>query len=49
MKVLLEGLRPQIPSYVPKSFSGLIQDCWQSDATDRPTFPEILARLKKCG
>eukprot|EP00300_Choanocystis_sp_HF-7_P015860 c19203_g1_i4.p2 GENE.c19203_g1_i4~~c19203_g1_i4.p2 ORF type:complete len:208 (+),score=38.85 c19203_g1_i4:427-1050(+) len=46
MKVLLENLRPQIPSYVPKAFSDLIVVCWDADPNNRPDFAEVLRRLR---
>merc|ERR1711916_157767 len=41
MKVLLVGLRPTIPQYVPKAFETLIRTCWDADASARPDFSDI--------
>merc|ERR1711916_285605 len=46
MKVLLEGLRPTIPQYVPKAFETLIRTCWDADASARPDFSDILVSLR---
>ncbi|KNC56031.1 TKL/DRK protein kinase [Thecamonas trahens ATCC 50062] len=46
MKVLLEGLRPVIPGYVPKPFETLIVACWDADPAARPDFKDILTNLR---
>ncbi|OHT07311.1 TKL family protein kinase [Tritrichomonas foetus] len=46
-RAILNGQRPQIPRYTPKSLQQLIKDCWQVDIERRPTFAEILTRMRK--
>ena len=40
------GLRPTIPTKWPLEYRELISDCWQIDAHKRPSFDEIVERLK---
>jgi len=40
-----QGTRPPIPSFIPESYSKLMQECWADKADDRPTFDDILTRL----
>ena len=40
-----EGLRPTIPPKTPLLFSNLIQDCWNSDPSKRPSTTSILKTL----
>jgi len=40
-----EGLRPTIPENCPPEYSLLMEECWQTDPTTRPTFEQILHRL----
>jgi serine/threonine protein kinase len=47
MAVLMQGLRPEIPKSAPEGVSTLITDCWAANATSRPAFDEILARLRR--
>lgn len=37
-----EGLRPEIPEDCPGCISRLLEDCWQKDATKRPSFRRIV-------
>ena len=46
MSVAVEGARLQIPKGVPSSIRRLIRDCWRQDPRLRPSFKEILVRLK---
>jgi len=46
MKVLLEDIRPLLPSYVLASFQTLITRCWQAKPTARPSFAEVLKHLR---
>ncbi|OHT05790.1 hypothetical protein TRFO_26388 [Tritrichomonas foetus] len=41
------GVRPDIPSFIPKSFRSLIRQCWAHSPEDRPTFDEIVEHLLK--
>mmetsp|Transcript_1472 Transcript_1472/g.1658 ORF Transcript_1472/g.1658 Transcript_1472/m.1658 type:complete len:652 (-) Transcript_1472:59-2014(-) len=41
-KVVNEGLRPVVPTWVHPDLHVLIEDCWHADQTKRPTFTDIL-------
>ena len=43
--VVTEGLRPDIPDYVPRSLKALVEECWDANPEARPYFPEIFDRL----
>jgi hypothetical protein len=43
--VAIEGARPEIPQSVLSAARALIEDCWEADPDDRPTFEEIVDRL----
>lgn len=47
MAVVGKGSRPQIPSDTPGPLAELIQACWAPTPEQRPTFAEIVPRLKK--
>ena len=40
------GCRPEIPSYLPEAYKQLIEDCWEQDPIKRPSFENILERLR---
>ena len=42
---IVQGVRPEIPSFVPGPYSELIQDCWHQDWKRRPDFKDIHRRL----
>lgn len=44
--VALNGLRPEIPSFVPPQFRALIERCWHSDPTKRPSFDKVTEALE---
>lgn len=46
LMAIVEGYRPEIPSFVPRSYAMLIQDCWHQDWWRRPNFKVIQRRLK---
>lgn len=46
-KAILNGQRPPIPRSTPKPLQQLIKDCWQVDIERRPSFNEILTRMRK--
>eukprot|EP00158_Paraphelidium_tribonemae_P003204 Partr_v1_DN25952_c0_g1_i2_m68288 putative integrin-linked kinase len=41
LKVTLEGLRPDIPEYVPVSLKQLMQVCWSDEPKNRPSLAEV--------
>ena len=45
--VVHEGLRPYIPDDCPRGLTQLIHECLDSDPKLRPTFAEILSRLRR--
>ena len=42
-----KGMRPNRPESIPDSYWELIQRCWKHDASERPTFEQIVEELKK--
>ncbi|CEO96152.1 Protein kinase domain-containing protein [Plasmodiophora brassicae] len=44
--VSTKGLRPDMPPDVPAGVARLIEDCWTTDPQARPTFTDIVRRLK---
>mmetsp|Transcript_1668 Transcript_1668/g.4079 ORF Transcript_1668/g.4079 Transcript_1668/m.4079 type:complete len:96 (+) Transcript_1668:42-329(+) len=38
---IIGGGRPEVPLSCPKSMANLIKDCWQQEATARPSFTKI--------
>lgn len=47
LAILTENARPTVPDFVPDPMAKLIKDCWQADAKSRPTFPQIVERLRE--
>lgn len=47
LAVVNEGRRPHIGPGFPDCYADLIRDCWKQNRHDRPTFPEIVKRLKQ--
>jgi len=45
MKVLREGMRPEVSRDIPTVITDLIRHCWSQAPQDRPTFAEISTRL----
>jgi TPR repeat protein len=45
--VAIEGAQPEIPDSVRPPARALIEDCWEADPGDRPTFEEIVGRLEE--
>lgn len=43
--VVLQNLRPQIPTGMPADYQLLMERCWSSDPTDRPTVDKIIGCL----
>ena len=42
-----DSLRPQIPSWCDPEWKALMESCWSSDPTGRPSFTDISQRLRK--
>lgn len=42
---IVEGMRPEIPSYIPRPYAELIQDCWNQDWKKRPSFRQLHRRI----
>ena len=45
--MLRDGKRPIIPDNTNEEYVKLIEDCWQFEPKNRPTFGQIVKRLKK--
>lgn len=43
---VFNGARPHMPEGLPAGYKQLIEDCWHSDHTARPTFVAIHERLR---
>ncbi|OHT02174.1 hypothetical protein TRFO_30839 [Tritrichomonas foetus] len=41
-QMVVDGVRPEIPSSIPESFANLIKVCWNQDSTSRTTFSKIV-------
>eukprot|EP01029_Cantina_marsupialis_P025028 TRINITY_DN6563_c0_g2_i1.p1 TRINITY_DN6563_c0_g2~~TRINITY_DN6563_c0_g2_i1.p1 ORF type:complete len:727 (+),score=176.77 TRINITY_DN6563_c0_g2_i1:168-2348(+) len=40
------GKRPNIPPYCPEEYCVLMQRCWETDPSERPSFDEIFVQIK---
>ncbi|PUZ77965.1 hypothetical protein GQ55_1G415600 [Panicum hallii var. hallii] len=45
--IVNDSLRPQIPSWCDPEWKALMESCWSSDPTGRPSFTDISQRLRK--
>lgn len=45
--IVNSSLRPEIPSWCDPEWKSLMESCWSSDPTQRPSFSEISQRLRK--
>jgi serine/threonine protein kinase len=45
-EAIVQGLRPTIPDRAPFDFARVIEDCWNKDATKRPTADDVVRRLQ---
>lgn len=45
----VKRLRPTIPQHLPPYLTDLMTDCWKEDPHERPTFKEVVSRLKLSG
>eukprot|EP00771_Trimastix_marina_P001927 gnl/Trimastix_PCT/3037.p1 GENE.gnl/Trimastix_PCT/3037~~gnl/Trimastix_PCT/3037.p1 ORF type:complete len:725 (-),score=71.40 gnl/Trimastix_PCT/3037:37-2076(-) len=44
---VVRGTRPEIPLTCPVDVASLMEDCWHADPTMRPSFDEVVDRLKR--
>lgn len=44
---ICNGVRPEIPNYVPQCFAQLIERCWETDPDRRPSAVEIAVMLNR--
>lgn len=42
-----QGMRPEIPPDCPHAWANLIVDCWAENPDDRPSFDDIINRLRR--
>jgi len=47
VRLIDKGERPAIPANCDTTYSALIYECWADDFTKRPTFLDVLQRLKQ--
>ena len=45
-QVLIKDMRPSFPKSTPKAFVELVQQCWERDPINRPSFAEIVRRFR---
>ncbi|KAG0565116.1 hypothetical protein KC19_8G165900 [Ceratodon purpureus] len=45
-RMVLEGVRPDLPAHCPIEPKALITDCWNQDPLKRPSFAVICQKLK---
>ncbi|CAG8794155.1 7261_t:CDS:1 [Cetraspora pellucida] len=45
-KIIIQGLRPNIPSYIPKLITRMIMKCWDALPDKRPTSDELYHSIK---
>ncbi len=44
--VVQKGLRPVIPANCPPTLAAIMQDCWQRNATARPSFDSLKTQME---
>ncbi|KAI9202643.1 kinase-like domain-containing protein [Polychytrium aggregatum] len=44
---ILEGVRPDVPDFIPASISDLLRDCWRANADQRPKITDARDKLKE--
>ena len=47
-KIVLEGMKPEIPGFVPRHLSQLMGLCWHDEPSKRPKMAQIVPILEKC-
>eukprot|EP00884_Botryococcus_braunii_P005691 jgi/Botrbrau1/15122/Bobra.0283s0001.1 len=43
--VAVEDQRPAVPDNMPQEYRELMEECWATDMSTRPSFPEVLRRI----
>jgi serine/threonine protein kinase len=46
-KLVREGMRPELPKDINTKLYSLIQKCWRTEATERPTFEYVCSELSE--
>lgn len=46
MEVMRQGIRPEMNANTPHDIQGLIRDCWAQEPSKRPTFEQVMTRLR---
>uniref|UniRef100_A0A7S1X8N9 Protein kinase domain-containing protein n=1 Tax=Tetraselmis chuii TaxID=63592 RepID=A0A7S1X8N9_9CHLO len=46
-QVALKNMRPEISEDCPEEYRAMIEDCWDAEDEERPTFEDIKSRLSK--
>ena len=49
IRVVLKGLRPEIPKNVPGHFVKMMESCWKGEECDRPSFRSVMEDIKSHG
>ena len=49
IRVVLKGLRPEIPKNVPGHFLKMMESCWKGEECDRPSFRSVMEDIKSHG
>ena len=45
-KVVVEGVRPKVPTHIPIALQDIMPKMWNKDSTKRPSFVEIEKAIK---
>ena len=48
VKITRDKKRSQIPTNCPGDIARLMKLCWEENTSDRPTFSELAAELRRC-
>lgn len=49
IRVVLNGLRPNIPAHAPNDMVRMMRACWAGDPDTRPTFSTIMEGIQSNG